>query len=104
MPVIRPLTGVERAEQHDAGVVDQDTGGAELLADTVGGDDDAVAVSDVRFDGSSPVAQFVGEGGDEVEPTATLPGVLSLVMWSGLRDLAAEALQGDGGLGLEPGC
>jgi hypothetical protein len=60
------------AEQHDAGVVDQGTGGAGLLADAVGGDDDAVAVSDVRFDGGGPVAQFA----DAPVTTATLSGVL----------------------------
>jgi Glycosyl hydrolase family 3 N terminal domain len=39
----RTLTGAERTEQHDAGVADQDTGGAELLADAVGGGNDASA-------------------------------------------------------------
>src|SRR5208283_3208339 len=49
-------------------VVDQDTGGAELLADAVSGGNDAAAISDVRFDGGGPVAQFVRESGDAIEP------------------------------------
>ena len=67
LPVVVALIGVERAEQHDAGVVDQDVGGAELLADAVGGGDDAVAVGDVGLDGDGAVAELVGERVDAVE-------------------------------------
>jgi len=38
------------------------------LADAVGGGNDAVAISDVRFNGDGPVAQFVRESGDAIEP------------------------------------
>jgi len=64
------LIGVERTGQHDAGVVDQGIGGAELLANAVGGGNDAVAISDVRFNGDGPVAQFVRESGDAIEPAS----------------------------------
>ena len=35
LPVVVALVGVERAEQHDAGVVDQDVGAAELVLDAL---------------------------------------------------------------------
>jgi hypothetical protein len=42
---------VQRAEQHDAGVVDQHIGAAQLLADAVGCGHEDVAVGDVGLDG-----------------------------------------------------
>src|SRR3954447_25418010 len=47
LPVVVALTAVERPEQHDAGVVDQDVGAAEFLAPPVGGRHEAGAVGDV---------------------------------------------------------
>ena len=67
LPVVVALVGVERAEQHDAGVVDQDVGAAELVLDALGGGDEAVAVGDVGGDGDGAVAELVGERGDAVE-------------------------------------
>ena len=126
LPVVVALVGVEGTEQHDAGVVDQDVGAAELVLDALGGGDDAVAVGDVGLDGDGPVAQLVSERGDAVEPAgeerdavavggegagggrpdagggagddgdASRCGVVRLVRRSGFRDLAAEALEGDG--------
>jgi len=63
--VVVPLV-VERGEQHDAGVVDQDVGPAEFGLDPVGGLDDGVAVGDVGLDGDGVVAELVGQGLDAV--------------------------------------
>jgi hypothetical protein len=47
LALLRALLGGERPEQHDAGVVDQDVGAAELGLDALGGGDERVAVGDV---------------------------------------------------------
>ena len=65
VPVVVALSGVERAEEHDAGVVDEHVRAAELLLHALGGGEDAVAVGDVCLDGA--VAELVGEGGDTVD-------------------------------------
>ena len=67
VPVVVALSGLERAEEHDAGVVDEHVRAAELLLHALGGGEDAVAVGDVCLDGDGAVAELVGEGGDAVE-------------------------------------
>ena len=57
---------VNGAEQHHAGVVDQDVGAAELVLDALGGGDERVAVGDVGLDGDRAVAELVGERLDAV--------------------------------------
>jgi hypothetical protein len=56
------------------------------LANAVGGGNDAAAISDVRFDGDGPVAQFVRESGDAIEPAGQQ------------GDAVAVCCQGAGGL------
>jgi len=57
---------IERAEQHEAGVVDEDVGAAELSLDSCGGLDDGAAVGDVGLDGDGAVAELVGQRLDAV--------------------------------------
>src|SRR6185437_11914918 len=101
LPVVRTLTGVERTEQHDAGIVDQDTGCAQLLADAVGGGNDAVAIGDVRFDGDGPVAQFVRERGDAIEPAGQQGDAVAVCCQGagGCRADAGRCAGDDGDLG-----
>ena len=58
--------GGEGGKQHDAGVVDQDVGAAELGLDPIGGRYEGVAVGDVGLDGDRAVAELVGQGLDAV--------------------------------------
>jgi hypothetical protein len=67
LPVVLTLTGVERTEQHDAGVVDQDVSTAELLPHPLGGRDDAVAIGHVGLDRHGAVAQLASQRRDAVE-------------------------------------
>ena len=67
LPVVGALVGGEGAEQHHAGVVDQDVRATELLLDALGGGDDAVAVGDVGLDRDGAVAELVSDGGDAVD-------------------------------------
>ena len=60
------LIGAEGRGQHDAGVVDEDVGAAELVLDAVGRRDDRFAVGDVGLDGDRAVAELVGQGLDAV--------------------------------------
>ena len=60
------LIGAEGRGQHDAGVVDEDVGAAELLLDAVGRRDERVAVGDVGLDGDRAVAELVGQRLDAV--------------------------------------
>jgi hypothetical protein len=57
---------VNRREQHDAGVVDQDVGAAELVFDALGGGDHRDAVGDVGRDGDRAVAEVMGQRLDAV--------------------------------------
>ncbi len=66
-PVVLALLGGERAEQHDAGVVDQDVDPAQLLPHPLRGGYQGVAVGDVGCDGEGAAAELLGEGGDPVD-------------------------------------
>jgi hypothetical protein len=63
--VVAPVGG-ERAEQHDAGVVDEHRRTAELGLHTVCRREQTVAVGDVGLDGDDSVAELVGESCDPV--------------------------------------
>ena len=66
LPVVGALVGGERAEEHDAGVVDQDVGAAELVLDAPRRGDEAVAVGDVGGDGDGVVAELLRDCGEAV--------------------------------------
>lgn len=70
-PVVRALLGGEWAQQHGAGVVDQNVGTTELVLDPSGGDHGGVAVGDIGFEGdrlrACRTAQFGGQGMEAVE-------------------------------------
>jgi hypothetical protein len=63
--VVGELSG-ERAEQHHAGVVDQDVGAAEIVLDALGGGHDRAAVGDVSPDRDGAVAELVGQRLDAI--------------------------------------
>jgi hypothetical protein len=64
--VVEELGG-ERSEQHQAGVVDQDVGAAEVVLDALRGGDDRVAIGDVGLDRDGAVAEFVGQRLDAIQ-------------------------------------
>lgn len=66
VPVVVALGGRERAEQHDAGIVDQYVRTAEFLLHVLGGGDELFTVGDVRLDRECARPKLSGEGRDPV--------------------------------------
>ena len=71
LALLGALLGGERRQQHHAGVVDQDVGAAELVADALRGGDERGAVGDVGLDGDGAVAELVGQRLDAVGAAAS---------------------------------
>ncbi len=58
--------GVEGREEHDAGVIDQDVGAAQLGLDAISSRGQGVIVGDIGLDGNCAIAQFIGKSPDPV--------------------------------------